>query len=244
MARPKSIHKFIRERRKETGYTLNDLGKKIGVTGATISNWEKGKSKPSQNELKKLTKYLGDFNKVNEVIPESSTSFGVWLRTVRTKKDMTIQELADKSNLPYVTIYQIENGKINSPRLNTKVKLERGLKEKYSDFSENEKTDFQNKGIGEFLEFNPFDDNDRPTDPGIYVLYDVSERPIYVGEGQNIKSRIKDHIEKFWFKQPIVQTGAYIEVKDKDLRKDIETILIKFLKSNAVINKQNVDRNG
>jgi hypothetical protein len=45
-----------------------------------------------------------------------------------------------------------------------------------------------------------------------------------------------------WFKSPIVSTAAYIKIEEGGLRKKIETILIRFLKRNAVINKQNVER--
>ena len=74
------------------------------------------------------------------------------------------------------------------------------------------------------------------------MLYDISERPVYVGEGGNVRRRIRDHEEKFWFKRPIVESASWIAVEDSDLRLKIEKTLIKFLKSNAVINKQNVDR--
>ena len=74
------------------------------------------------------------------------------------------------------------------------------------------------------------------------MLYDISERPVYVGEGRDVRSRIKEHEEKFWFKQPIVESASWIKIKDSKLRSQIEKLLIKFLKSNAVLNKQNVDR--
>ena len=54
--------------------------------------------------------------------------------------------------------------------------------------------------------------------------------------------RISEHEDKFWFKPPIVESGSYIEIVDKRLRKQIETLLIKFLKSNAVLNIKNVER--
>ena len=76
------------------------------------------------------------------------------------------------------------------------------------------------------------------------MFYDVSERPIYVGQGADIKARIRTHREKFWFRSPIVFTGAYVKIDDKGLREKVETLLIRFLKSNAVINKQNVERTG
>jgi hypothetical protein len=63
-----------------------------------------------------------------------------------------------------------------------------------------------------------------------------------VKQGSNIAARLRVHHEKFWFRSPIVYNAAYIQVADKRLREQIETILIKFLKSNAVINKQQVER--
>jgi hypothetical protein len=60
----------------------------------------------------------------------------------------------------------------------------------------------------------------------------------------DIADRIRGHHDRFWFKQPIVQGAAYIPVKDKKLRRQIETVLIKFLKNNAILNKQGVEREG
>jgi len=91
-------------------------------------------------------------------------------------------------------------------------------------------------------DFDPHDDDDLPEVAGIYVFYDVSDRPVYVGKAQNIAKRVGDHSEKFWFKYPIVSHAAYIEIVDKELRHQVEQILIGFLKSNAVINKQSVTR--
>jgi excinuclease UvrABC nuclease subunit len=76
----------------------------------------------------------------------------------------------------------------------------------------------------------------------LYVFYDVSDRPVYVGKAEVIKKRVSDHVDKFWFKYPIVSHAAYVEIKGTILRHQVEQVLIKFLKSNAVINKQSVDR--
>jgi len=64
---------------------------------------------------------------------------------------------------------------------------------------------------------------------GIYVFYDVSERPIYVGHA-DIKTRIRTHREKFWFRSPIAQTGD-VKIDEKGLREKAETLLIRFLNS-------------
>ena len=69
----------------------------------------------------------------------------------------------------------------------------------------------------------------------MYVFYDISDRPVYVGKAAVIRDRVRNHYEKFWFKSPIVDHAAYIEIQDERLRTQIEQILIKFLKSNAVL---------
>lgn len=97
-------------------------------------------------------------------------------------------------------------------------------------------------GVGTLEDFNPHNIDERPLCSGIYVFYDISDRPIYIGESKNIRSRIKQHEEKFWFKPPLVEYAAYINIKDDKLRKGIEQILINFLRSNAVLNKQHVSR--
>jgi hypothetical protein len=98
------------------------------------------------------------------------------------------------------------------------------------------------EGVGEWFNFDPHDQALWPVVAGIYVLYDISDRPLYVGQGQNISSRLRDHYQKFWYRPPIVQNAAYVGIDKEKLRKQIEKVLIKFLKSNAVLNQQNVDR--
>jgi hypothetical protein len=99
-------------------------------------------------------------------------------------------------------------------------------------------------GLGPLTDFQPHDTKDWPTCAGVYVLYDVSQRPIYVGKGEKISARLKVHEEKFWFKRPVVEYASYIEVPNNELRHQLEQALIRFLKSNAVINKQSTDEFG
>jgi len=64
-----------------------------------------------------------------------------------------------------------------------------------------------------------------------------------VGQSRDIRRRIRtDHLEKFWYRRPIVEKASYVRVADVRLRDQLERTLIKFLKSNAVLNKQQVDR--
>ena len=156
---------------------------------------------------------------------------------------MSVAELASAAGLSTPAVYNIESGRITNPRAETVSRLERALQTEIPDdtiivIHEDAKIE----GLGELVDFDPHVDDDLPALPGIYVLYDISERPIYVGQGGDIKNRIRSHKDRFWFKQPIVDTGAYVKIEDKGLRERVETLLIRFLKSNAVINKQKVDR--
>ena len=96
--------------------------------------------------------------------------------------------------------------------------------------------------IGEFIDFNPHDPKDYPSVGGIYVLYDIRDRPLYIGQGMTIDKRLRNHYDKFWFKPPIIESASYLQIDDKPLRERIEAVLTKFLKSNAVINKRLVNR--
>lgn len=227
----------------------------VGCSGMTISNWENGKSQPDPDSMRKLEKVLGKY-RTDEALGEEG-DFGNWLRTERTNLGATQQQLADEAGVNALTISLIELGKINKPQRKTIDRLETALEKRYSELRKGPKPPgrpaqvilpredegtARSQGIGSFIEFNPHVDEERPKEPGIYVLYDISERPIYVGQAQEIRSRIRDHRDKFWFKEPIVESAAYIRVDDKELRNRLEEVLIKFMKSNAVLNKQKVDR--
>lgn len=265
MARPKSIAVWIRNKRQESGLSQDRLAKHVGCSGMTIGNWENGKTKPDAASVKKLEKVLGAFI-AREALPEEQ-DFGNWLRTERTTQGVTQQQLADQAGVNSVTISMIELGKISRPQRDTIHRLEAALKQKYGTTvpastpskpgtprstakrqspaatkASNPIEEEVFRGIGVFTEFNPHVDAERPREPGIYVFYDITERPMYVGQAQEIRSRIRDHKEKFWFKEPVVESAAYIRVDDKELRNRLEKVLIKFMKSNAVLNKQEVER--
>ena len=92
--------------------------------------------------------------------------------------------------------------------------------------------------------FNPSDtarEEEWPRVAGVYVLYDKNSRPVYVGQSQNIYERLKDHSEKWWYRKEIVCDASFIEIDDKELRRQVESILIKFLKSFTLFNKQHAE---
>lgn len=77
-----SLGKRIREKRKERGLTLQQLGDVFGVTRSSVSDWESGKTRPDQDKLVKLAQVLGttlqdllsDNGQKSAVIPELKNS--------------------------------------------------------------------------------------------------------------------------------------------------------------------------
>jgi transcriptional regulator with XRE-family HTH domain len=232
--------KQIKESRIKVGLSQVELAEKIGVSQPLVSLWERRKAKPSEEQVKKLSEVLGttDADGTTDASP-----LAAWLAKARIAKGLSVPELAHQSGLTPPAIYRIEAGITRNLREATRKKLENVLGSVLpADAAQEVAQESEIAGLGTFEDFDPHLDSDRPTGPGIYVFYDISERPIYVGEGSNVRRRITDHEEKFWFKRPIIESASWIRVDDGTLRKQIETLLIKFLKSNAVINKQHVER--
>jgi transcriptional regulator with XRE-family HTH domain len=239
----------LKRARIREAMTQAELGDKVGVTQATISNWEIGKVIPSREQKDDLKRILGGFSpdaekaNADPKVDVGPNPLSGWLTKARLEKQMSVPELAEAADLSAPAIYNIESGRITNPRAETIRRLELALGQEIpSDAKEEIREEAKIEGLGELIDFDPHDDDDLPSVPGIYVLYDISERPIYVGQGSDIKRRLRSHRDKFWFKQPIVHTAAYVKIDDAPLRERVETLLIRFLKSNAVLNKQNVER--
>lgn len=238
----------LRKARQQEGLSQVSVGEKLGVSGATISNWEAGKSVPDDSDLRKLRKLLGNFDGRGGRASGSDSfedgqpsAFGIWLRQERDKARLSVNELAEQSGVSAPTIYFLENGRTQLPLEQTRKRIEKALRVDVPAEVTKEVEDEQEiEGLGPLTDFDPF--NERPRCSGVYVFYDISNRPIYVGKAKNIAARVRAHEEKFWFKPPIVHTAAFVEIKADKLRHQMEQVLIKFLKSNAVMNKQSVDR--
>ena len=247
----RTLGERIKSKRIHAGLSQADLAEKVQVSQATISNWEKDNSEPNDEELATIGSVIGKVYRKRETeestndnqTEEGASPFGVWANKTRLKKQLSVPELAARAGLSAPTVYAIESGRFSNPRSSTKAALEKALGESLSrELTEEVERDSSIAGFGELIDFNPHDQNEIPDEPGVYVLYDISERPIYVGQGKSIKSRLNDHEQKFWFKRPIVETAAYVRISKKEERESVESLLIKFLKSNAVLNKQKVDR--
>lgn len=238
-----SLGQRIRRAREREGLTQTALADKVGVAPASVSVWESGGGVAEVNR-KKLEKILGPLFAKSGRRPGSSpdtevSSFGVWLREQRSAASMSVPELAKSSGVSAPAIYNIESGKIRNPQSSTRERLAKALKKSIpKDVVTDTEQEQAIAGLSSLTDFDPHSKKDWPQCAGVYVLYDVSQRPIYVGKGDRISSRLGQHFDKFWFKSPVVEYGSYVEVADKQLRHQLEQTMIRFLKSNAVINKQ------
>lgn len=234
----------IRRARQAQEWSQAELAERLQVTQPAVSGWERGRGLTEAN-LQNLEKVLGSFTADGESTAAVPGDFGLWLRETRGQKGLSVPELAEAAQVSAPTIYNIESGRSRRAQEKTRKKLVKALGERLPESvivdEELEGAEVA-AGIGAMTDFDPHDDANLPTKAGIYVFYDVSERPIYVGQAQRINKRIRDHADKFWFKRPIVDNAAYIEIQDEVLRVQLERVLITFLKSNAVINKQHVHR--
>ncbi len=211
------------------------MAEKLGISQPYLSLIETGKQEPSQKLADKIVKLSGTPSKVE-------IGFGEWLRETRTKAKLTRDQLAQKAGISYLTIYFIETGKTESPQRATVEALEKVLgkvpKPVETEISEEKEVGL---GFGEYLGPFPIGDwesNVGDSVPGIYVFYDSLKRPVRVGQTSDLKTRIRQYEDFFWFKPPIVDSFAYIVVKDTKLRKQVETAMIKLVGENAIFNAQ------
>lgn len=225
----------IRPLRLEANLSQAELAEKIGVSQALVSQWENEKAHPGPEDIEKLGKLFAEHT------PNTNT-FGRWVRQAREHANLTVAELAAKARVSSVGVYKIESGEIANPKQSTREKIADALGQRVPDNVAEEAAELAAvQGVGEMVDFEPHAPPEWPKGGGIYVLYDVSERPIYVGQGGNVETRLKDHSTRFWYRDPIVRSGSFIKIDDKNLRTQVERLLIRFLKKNAIINKQHVD---
>jgi transcriptional regulator with XRE-family HTH domain len=222
-----------------------ELSERLGVSQATVSNWERGTASLRGKELRRVELLLGSMGSETETrdLDSEASPFGVWLNMTRIKKGLTVHELAEGAGVTAATIYNLEAGRIANPQSKTREGLAQALGQDPSeDTVEATEEAAVVKGIGTLTDFDPHDAKELPQGAGVYVFYDISQRPVYVGKSGDLRSRIRSYSDKFWFKRPIVEYGSYIIIEDRRLREQVEEVLIKFLKNNAVLNIQHVER--
>jgi DNA-binding Xre family transcriptional regulator len=179
------------------------------------------------------------YERMDEALPPLAS----WINDQMAEQDLDPQDLSEEAGISTATVKNLITGKTENPTTSTVDKVEKALGESIpEETAEDMRQDAEVAGIGQMQSFDPHGD-DLPEGPGVYVFYDITERPVYVGKSiTDVRARIRSHKEKFWFRSPVVETGEYIGSDDDDMIKSVETLLIKFMKSNAVLNKKEVER--
>jgi transcriptional regulator with XRE-family HTH domain len=170
-------------------------------------------------------------------------TFGEWLNKEMERQDVSIQQLADKTKLTYTGIWNIVKGNTLYPREETRKKLSAALNQSVP--TEVEQEIEQESAISGYTwtDFTPSDLETVPQLAGVYVFYDVTDRPVYVGKSRhNVRGRVQDHQTRFWFKPPLVVRGSFLAIDDPEMCDKIEAILIKFLGNHALLNVKGVVR--
>jgi transcriptional regulator with XRE-family HTH domain len=239
----------LKRARKAQNLKQWEVARAMGVSQATVSNWEVGRSKPTRDEARSLQDLFGGEAAPSHGAAEKpsgnhpAASFGDWVVDQRVARGWTQTQLAKKAELSQAAISNIEIGRSPNPLASTRKRIEAalGLDTPASVAAEQERVATV-EDVGVLRDFDPHDPSAYPNEPGVYVFYDRSDRPIYVGESKSISARVKSHADKFWFKEPIVDTAAYVAISDETLRRQVEAVLIAFLRSNAVLNTRGTGR--
>jgi transcriptional regulator with XRE-family HTH domain len=178
-----------------------------------------------------------------ERLEQPEQLFGDWLRAEMEKQNVSIQDLANRTDLSYQGIWNIVRGNTRYPQAATRQKLSAALNQAVpAQIEQKIETESSVSGYV-WTDFSPYDLQTIPELAGIYVFYDITERPVYVGKSNsNVRGRVRDHQTRFWFKQPLVMRGSFLAVSEQEMCDKIEMILIKFLGNHALLNFKGVVR--
>ena len=100
----------LRDFRKERGYTLNQLAERIKVSPSYLSSIERNIKKPSISMLRDISNTLNI--SISYLFDDISGTVGERLKLLREGRGLSIQDLADLSNLDVYKIEQLEQGQI------------------------------------------------------------------------------------------------------------------------------------
>jgi len=244
--------KSIKRYRRDAGLTQAQLAKLVGVSTSQISQWENGKGVLSKQEKHNLRDALS--RRLTPPVPQDktvptkpaprtnstqATPVGRWLNEARVRDGRSIEALAHASKTSVTTVESIESGRTRFPREATLERLANALGILPPAQLQRQREERETlTGIGVFEDFDPHSMDDVPISAGVYVFYDRNDHPIYVGQTRNLRRRVKQHEEKFWFKKPLIDSASFIPIKDNTLRESVEEALIYLLRSSAVINEK------
>lgn len=102
----------------------------------------------------------------------------------------------------------------------------------------------EGREVGEFQYLGPFPINKWQENigkgdiPCVYVFYDSLNAPVRIGETEDLTRRIKEYEQNYWFRPPTAETFAYVIIKDRKTRSQVEKIMIKLVGRHAIFNIQ------
>lgn len=118
----------IRSLREQRGYTLQELARRANLSVSYLSEIERGSKRPS---LKTIEKIAGALNVAKTQLLEGDAadaglSLGDKIRMIRSKKDLSLQEVSQKAGISISYLSEIERGTVY-PSLETLQKIAGGL---------------------------------------------------------------------------------------------------------------------
>jgi transcriptional regulator with XRE-family HTH domain len=235
---------WLRSELEELGISGYALSKHAGCNPRTVTMICKGEIKnPSEQMMERLRVAIDQIksgiSSHEEEVEGNDFDFAEWLTFQMEAKSLNGTQLSKLAGCHNTTILAILNRRIENPSNEMMEKIRTALQEEIplvvtNDL--NEKKKFDNKQ-DVWDDFNPHDHDSIPNKPGVYALFSPTNIVLYVGKAQNVRSRIASHREKKWFLQDIIEYGMLFYSDDENERKKIEDILIKFLRTNAWLNK-------
>lgn len=235
---------WLRNELEGLGITGYALSKHAGCDPKTITMICRGEIKsPSEKMMERLRNALDEIKSgvpnPEEFVEEENLDFSEWLKLQLEAKSLSVNRLSKLAGCHPTTISSILNRRIENPSNEMMEKIRIALEEEIPQVvAENlsEKKKYGNKR-DVWDDFNPHDHDSIPNKPGVYALFSPTNVVLYVGKAQNVRSRIASHREKKWFLEDIIEYGMLFYSDDENERKKIEDILIKFLRTNAWLNK-------
>lgn len=170
------------------------------------------------------------------------SSVGTWLAETRIRNGKSVEDLANQSNVNSMTIEMIESGRTKFPRQATVDRLATALVSTPPAELRARRAGFEAAtGIGAFEDFDPHAPDEVPISPGVYIFYDRNSRPLYVGQTSNLRRRVKQHREKYWFRAELLESASFIPIKDAKLRARVEEVLLYVLRDITVLNERGIN---
>jgi transcriptional regulator with XRE-family HTH domain len=232
---------------EENNFSYSEIAREASCHPRTVkdiaSNAIKSPSEEMKNKIHEAIERLNSSKTEQyprmEPVSTNANNFSKWLNQEIISKGISKNQLAKNAGCHPTTISNIISGRIQTPSKDMIGKISSALDTQVPENVTNQvkKSSAFDGKTDIWTDFNPFDIESVPKQPGVYALFGPTDVVLYVGQSKNVNGRIKQHSEKKWFIPEVIDTGLCFFEEDKNLRNNLEKILITFLKSNAWLNK-------